>query len=156
MVCKRFCNELVTELRIEAGNPGSQLCPRSASAACSASASSACFHTGYSGTQLDFDVAGGHTALARLHSGIFHQLRCKSPVLETMKQLQLQLLLQPYTPVLSVSIFMPGIRQEFAFCTLKRKKNEKDKGKRLFCEREKREKMKGSVIIQFNLLQNIG
>lgn len=52
-----------------------------------------------------------------------------------------------FTPVLSVSIFMPGIWQEFAFCKLKRKKNEKDKGKRLFCEREKREKMKGFLII---------
>ena len=44
-------------------------------------------HTGRSGTQLDFAVARGHVALERLHSGIFHQLHCKSPVLETMKQL---------------------------------------------------------------------
>lgn len=76
----------LTELRREAGNPGPQLCPRSTSG-CSASASSACSHTGYSGTHPDFDVAGGHTALSRLQSGILHQLRCKSSVLETMKQL---------------------------------------------------------------------
>lgn len=53
-------------------------------------------------------------------------------------------------PVLSASIFMPGILQEFAFCRLKRKKNEKDKGKRWFCVCmcvHVREKMKGFVII---------
>lgn len=69
MICRRLCNELVTKLRIEAGNPGSQFCTRYTSAACSASVTAAFSHTGHSGTQLDFDVAKGHIALVSLHSG---------------------------------------------------------------------------------------
>lgn len=126
--CKRLCDKLDTELRIEAGDPGS--CTHYTSAAGSASLTTASSHPGHWGTQLDLDGARGR--VVRLHLGTFHQLRCKSPVLETMKQLELQLLLQYYTPALSLSIFMPGILEEFAFRRLKRKKNEKDKGKGRF------------------------
>lgn len=76
---QRLYSKLVAELRIEAGNPGSWCYSRYTIPAFS--------QRGQSGTQLDLDVARGHSALVRLHSGIFPQLKCKSPVLEPIKQL---------------------------------------------------------------------
>lgn len=113
MNCQRLYNKLVAELRIEARNPGSWC-----------DTTPAFSQRGHSGTKLDLDVARGHSALVRLHSGIFLQLKCKSLVLEPTKQFQL--LLEHYTPSVSASFLMPGMLQEFAFCSLKRKKNEKD------------------------------
>lgn len=143
-MCKRLCSESVSKLRINIRilhcnsvraaqtPPKGSVLPRSVWDHC------LCLHW----------ALGHRTGLSwstsLLCSGIFQQLHCNGPMLETTEQHQAPALV--LDPALSACVSVPGILQEFALCSLKRKKNnKKDQAKSRAGERE-RKKMKGSVI----------
>lgn len=121
-MCKRLCSESVSKLRINIRilhcnsvraaqtPPKGSVLPRSVWDHC------LCLHW----------ALGHRTGLSwstsLLCSGIFQQLHCNGPMLETTEQHQAPALV--LDPALSACVSVPGILQEFALCRLKEKEEQ--------------------------------